>query len=177
MLPVLAWLISLTIGSADPVTIELVGGSTIRGEVLSASAEELVVDAEFGSVRIPIERVSTESRARLGLRAPSAAEVERLRNEVRELKALAARLEGENAQLRRDLLAARTESARQHAQRQSFTQERMGLVSRSKESATNSHWITTSSRKRHNSSCRWYRQSQGRPCGPNEGVACKVCGG
>jgi len=31
--------------------------------------------------------------------------------------------------------------------------------------------------KRHNSSCRYYGSSKCRPCGPKDGVACKVCGG
>ncbi len=39
------------------------------------------------------------------------------------------------------------------------------------------HWITSSSSKRHNSGCRWYANSSGRPCSENEGIACKVCGG
>jgi hypothetical protein len=39
------------------------------------------------------------------------------------------------------------------------------------------HWMTTSSSKRHNSRCRFYRTSNGRACGPNDGIACKICGG
>ena len=39
------------------------------------------------------------------------------------------------------------------------------------------HWITTSSGVRHNRSCRWYRNSNGRPCTSAEGRACKKCGG
>lgn len=39
------------------------------------------------------------------------------------------------------------------------------------------HWITSSSRKRHNSSCRWFQNSKGRMCSATEGKACKVCGG
>jgi type II secretory pathway pseudopilin PulG len=39
------------------------------------------------------------------------------------------------------------------------------------------HWLTTSSSKRHNSSCRWYRTSHGRPCRADEGIPCKICGG
>jgi hypothetical protein len=38
-------------------------------------------------------------------------------------------------------------------------------------------WITSSSRKRHNNSCRYYQNSNGRPCGPEDGIACKICGG
>jgi endonuclease YncB( thermonuclease family) len=39
------------------------------------------------------------------------------------------------------------------------------------------HWLTQSSSKRHNSGCRYFKNSKGRSCGPNDGVACKVCGG
>lgn len=40
-----------------------------------------------------------------------------------------------------------------------------------------SHWLTTSSRKRHNERCRYYKTGNGRPCGPDEGIPCKICGG
>jgi hypothetical protein len=38
-------------------------------------------------------------------------------------------------------------------------------------------WITSSSRKRHNSNCRYFQNSNGSPCGPNDGIPCKICGG
>jgi len=38
------------------------------------------------------------------------------------------------------------------------------------------YWCTKSN-KRHNSSCKYYKKSGGRSCGPNDGVACKLCGG
>jgi hypothetical protein len=38
-------------------------------------------------------------------------------------------------------------------------------------------WLTSSSKKRHNSSCRYYKTSNGSECGPNDGIPCKVCGG
>lgn len=43
--------------------------------------------------------------------------------------------------------------------------------------AETGYWLTISSGKRHNSSCRYYQTTKGRPCGPNEGIACKICGG
>lgn len=43
--------------------------------------------------------------------------------------------------------------------------------------ATLSHWMTSSSGKRHNSRCRWYGTTNGRKCGPSDGVACQKCGG
>ena len=42
---------------------------------------------------------------------------------------------------------------------------------------TKSYWLTVSSNVRHNSKCRYYQKSKGRPCGPDEGTPCKVCGG
>jgi hypothetical protein len=38
-------------------------------------------------------------------------------------------------------------------------------------------WMTSSSRKRHNSSCRYFQNSNGGPCGPDDGIPCKICGG
>ncbi len=39
------------------------------------------------------------------------------------------------------------------------------------------YWMTSSSGKRHNTHCRWYGNSRGRPCGQDEGIACLKCGG
>jgi hypothetical protein len=39
------------------------------------------------------------------------------------------------------------------------------------------HWMTISSKKRHNSGCRYFKKSKGRMCTKSEGVACKICGG
>jgi len=39
------------------------------------------------------------------------------------------------------------------------------------------HWMTNSSKKRHNKSCRYFKNSKGRMCKPTEGIACKICGG
>lgn len=39
------------------------------------------------------------------------------------------------------------------------------------------HWITTSSHKRHNANCRYFNSSKGRWCTATEGIACGVCGG
>lgn len=39
------------------------------------------------------------------------------------------------------------------------------------------YWMTLSSRKRHNSSCRYFQNSNGKHCGPEDGIPCKLCGG
>jgi hypothetical protein len=43
--------------------------------------------------------------------------------------------------------------------------------------ATASYWLNMKTNIRHNSTCRYYMKSEGRACGPDEGTACKVCGG
>jgi hypothetical protein len=43
--------------------------------------------------------------------------------------------------------------------------------------AQNTHWITIFSGIRHNSKCKYYKNSQGRPCTKDEGKACRRCGG
>lgn len=45
-------------------------------------------------------------------------------------------------------------------------------------SAVLTHWLNTKSDTRHNSRCRYFKKTkQGRLCGPDEGKACKICGG
>jgi len=44
-------------------------------------------------------------------------------------------------------------------------------------SAAVEYWITTSSSKRHNSGCKYFQTSKGRPGAATEGTACKICGG
>lgn len=43
--------------------------------------------------------------------------------------------------------------------------------------SANQHWLTISSKTRHNSTCRYFNVSAGRVCRPDEGKACKLCGG
>lgn len=39
-------------------------------------------------------------------------------------------------------------------------------------------WLNTNSNSRHNSNCRWFKNTKkGRVCRPNEGKACGICGG
>jgi hypothetical protein len=41
---------------------------------------------------------------------------------------------------------------------------------------TAGYWLSTSGR-RHNSSCRYFKKTDGRSSGPQEGTPCKLCGG
>lgn len=107
-----------------------------------------------------------------------AREVERLQRENAALKA-------ENQALRRMVFEAKAASPEAIAPSASGTSSPSGSsAAASAERATaksganeKSHWLTSSSGKRHNRSCRYFQVSKGRPCAANEGTACKVCGG
>lgn len=44
--------------------------------------------------------------------------------------------------------------------------------------ASLTYWLNSSSNARHNSTCKWYRNTKrGRICSDNEGKACGICGG
>lgn len=43
--------------------------------------------------------------------------------------------------------------------------------------AETGYWLTIKSGIRHNTKCRYYKNSQGKPCAKDEGRACKICGG
>ena len=52
-----------------------------------------------------------------------------------------------------------------------------GVTDGARPVATGKYWLTTSSGIRHNSKCRYYKKSKGRPCGAGEGRPCLKCGG
>ena len=88
-----------------------------------------------------------------------------------------ARLRAENADLKQQANVLRSEN--QNLRRQLMEKGRGGTatVTTPVEATPGEYWLTRGSRKRHNSGCRYYRQSKGRPCGKDEGVPCKACGG
>ncbi|MBN2035966.1 MAG: hypothetical protein JW768_04420 [Chitinispirillaceae bacterium] len=99
----------------------------------------------------------------------AATEVEVLRSEVQQLRSEVDRLEAEVHKLSRALKQQGADSAGLVASKDTTNERR--AVSEKK------YWLTTSSRTRHNSSCRYYKTTAGRPCGPKEGSPCKRCGG
>jgi septal ring factor EnvC (AmiA/AmiB activator) len=94
-----------------------------------------------------------------------------LQKEVETLKAENEALKMENRSLHR-MLAAKQQQATDSAT--AVPKPPSGLAPTQQQTG---YWITISSGVRHNSSCRYYMNSKGRPCGPNEGRPCKLCGG
>jgi uncharacterized protein YlxW (UPF0749 family) len=98
------------------------------------------------------------------------AKIVALEQEVARLKEELSHLKTEIQQLRR-LLATQTPSVINSKSQGTSA----GTVQES--TAETGYWCTKSSNKRHNPSCRYYKTSNGRPCGPSDGIPCKLCGG
>ena len=104
------------------------------------------------------------------------AQVAKLQSEIETLKAEVEALKKENQSLRRIVAAGQqqqtTAAPAPVKQPASFIPD----TPKAQQKATG-YWMTTSSHKRHNSSCRYYMNSNGKPCGPTDGIPCKICGG
>lgn len=110
-------------------------------------------------------------------------ELRKIRDGITQLREENARLKEENAQLRKEnqqlrrLLAEKVEG---NVASPSATNSASGVQTNqvfTEAEGQLTHWFTTSSGKRHNSRCRYFKTTEGRPCGPDEGKACKLCGG
>lgn len=173
MLAVIGWLaISSHSGAQDATksTVKLTSGEVMSGVVGKVKDGSLSLITEYGPVRIPIEKISPESKAQLGIEG-DAANVAALTTRVQELEALVERLREENAMLRRAGAAPAPAAGNPAVSRVTPSS---GSSAETPEAGTG--YRISSTGKRHNSRCRYYN-SNGRAGTANEGVACKVCGG
>jgi hypothetical protein len=100
----------------------------------------------------------------------SVARIEALHSEVRQLRVEIDQLKAEVEKLHHAMEQPQADSATSIASRDTAQEKKAIPVKKG-------YWLTTSSRTRHNSSCRYYKTTAGRPCGPKEGTPCKLCGG
>lgn len=155
----------VSIAGAAPTVLKLNDGSVIKGDIspTSSTATEVVVSTDFGVIRVPVEKISPESRKATGIGQPATSSQYEAR--IAQLEAKVRELEAENASLRRAVAATPT----------TWTQPLVTQPTRGSDSAYGLSYSRSSTGKRHNSRCRYY--TPGSPCGPNDGVACKICGG
>jgi hypothetical protein len=151
----------------EPVKIGLVGGDSITGTVSGVKDGHVSVITDYGVIRVPVERLTDDSRKKLGITLD--ANVVQLQKRIAELEALVERLRAENAQLRRQPAPA-------PATVQPLTGGGTNKVTPSQPAQAGGYWISSTG-KRHNARCRFYGTSKGRSGSATEGVACKVCGG
>jgi hypothetical protein len=98
-------------------------------------------------------------------------DVMQLREEVLKLRGEVVQLKAEVQQLRKLLATPSPSPSYSNPTPQSQTSPS------TEQGEDTGYWCTKSSNKRHNPSCRYYKTSNGRPCGPNDGIPCKLCGG
>jgi len=161
--------ILIGLGNASPVSLALKDGSVLKGEVTSVSPLEVVVSTEFGIIRVPVPKLSEEAKKLIGTgNPPSPAQYEA---RIAQLEARIKSLEEENAQFRKQGAT----SPQTGIPRSSVRPASLAPESAPQPSAAGTTHAISSTGKRHNSGCRYF--SSGKPCGANDGVACKICGG
>lgn len=153
-----------------PIDISLLDGSKLKGRVMSATATEITVMSDLGVFRIPLEKLTPESRQ--AVTQASKPDVDALLRKVAELEAKVSQLQQDNESLRRQMAVApaplyRTPGA------SSLTPS--SPPPSSPPAVARGSFTISSTGKRHNSGCRYF--GTGRSCGSTEGIACKICGG
>ena len=140
----------------------------------------------FGYLTVAVAAETTNQSTTVDGHKQNQDELKSLRQEAARLKEQNQQLRIENQKLRR-LLADQGEAT---SPSPVAAVDAVGNVARSQPAvATNlnsvasatstalTHWLTKSSGKRHNSRCKFFQKTEGRLCGPNEGLPCSVCGG
>ena len=125
----------------------------------------------YGQTTLPVTSDKSVSQ--------QANDIELLKAEVKRLAAENAKLKEENQQLRK-MLTKQDLFEPGLPPSVSQTQDKPSSLVQtptSSDQQETGYWMTTSSGKRHNKNCRYYKNSKGRFCKPDEGIACKICGG
>lgn len=129
---------------------------------MSATASEVTVMSDFGVLRIALDKLTPASRAEVT--SLSKPDNEALLQRIQQLEAQVAQLQQENEALRRQAVSSTSSPARTFAPQSPQSGSESG-----------GSYTISSTGKRHNSGCRYF--GSGRSCGPNIGIACKICGG
>ncbi len=147
-----------------PLSLALNDDSVIKGEVHSVTRMKVMVATEYGVIRIPAIQLTDDGRKAAGLDKPASAAMHESR--IAPMEAKIQTLEAENVQLRRQGVAAPSNTAARPASLAPDTPKSPGAIQEYKISSTG---------KQHPSECRYF--GSGRPCGPTDEVPCKICGG
>ena len=154
-----------------PITLELLGGSVIKGDLVSWNGQQAVVKAEFGSLTFKREQLSQGTLQRLDLLS---GDPQKLAARIVELEATVESLRKDNAALRQQLQTATAAHLAPPASAPTMPVRAISSTASTTAQSGLSYTISSTG-KRHNSRCRYY--GSGRPAGPNEGIPCKICGG
>jgi hypothetical protein len=149
------------------IDIGLLDGSRIKGRVMTATASEVTVMSDLGVFRIPLDKLTSESRQ--AITQSTKPDVDALLRRIAELEARVSQLQQENETLRRGAVSSSAPMIRPSGA-SSFAPS-----GGSTPPAAGGSFTMSSTGKRHNSGCRYF--GSGRTCGSTDGIACKICGG
>ena len=138
----------------------------VKGQIRAETVDEVTISCAMGLLTINKDQLSPETLKQL-LTDPA--------EQVPALLKRIAELENTISVLQREIehLKAQTQSS---GQQPAMTQSASAAVTqRTPTASSTGQFHLSSTGKRHNSGCRYF--SSGRPCGPNDGVPCKNCGG
>lgn len=147
-------------------------GRMITGRIRAESEDDITLEGPNGFVTISKAELAADSA-----NAPtvsSSDELATLRDRVAQQEKIIAALQAENQALRATL-------ANQPSGPGSASLTPAASVTRSSPvsvpaAAAVQHWMSSTG-KRHNANCRYFGSGNGHPCGAQDGVACKICGG
>ena len=95
---------------------------------------------------------------------------------IAELEKTIVALRSDNAALRAQLAALTTKQSQAIARPRTTDSASPSVTAASQSDSAGVYWMSGTG-KRHNKNCRYFGTGRGHACGPNEGVACKICGG
>jgi len=143
---------------------------------MSLTATEVTVISDFGVLRLDLQKLTPETKAKLTEGAKP--DVNALLQRLAELEGKVSQLQQENEQLRRSSLAGSSSTrpapytSTPATGVQNLTPTSGGVTT---PRSSGGRYTVSSTGKRHNSGCRYF--GTGRAAGPSEGIACKICGG
>lgn len=175
-------LCSPLLSMAAPVTLELHGGSTFKGELIKWDGETAHLKAEFGEISLKkvqltqksIDMLTTQSGDTSGLRARVVELEKTVESLMRDNAALRVQLQGQKGPAQAVAPETTSGLSRLSAPVAETTKTASSQTTSSASDA--SYWISSTG-KRHNSNCRYFKTSKGAPGSAGQGTACKICGG
>ena len=167
--------------------IELANGTSIYGNLLTKSAAGITLKGWDGKTyKFERNRLSARTIAEIGLPEERSAGAPQSTPQIEKTDAAGLRQKNEDLEqtistLRRDNAALREQVRGLAAKPSSTGTGQVGVpsppnASSGTQDTSQAYWLSGTG-KRHNKNCRYYGTGHGHPCGPNDGVPCKICGG
>lgn len=147
-------------------------GSVLKGEVLTWDGEILEIKGDFGTLEL---KKALLAQSTLDMLASQSDDSSVLRAKITELEKTVESLLRDNQALRAQLQQSAA-SAPATSARQTALPSTPGAATPTAPSSSGGFWISSTG-KRHNPSCRYFKTSNGSLGSAGQGTACKICGG